>query len=411
MNLRHPLSLGLLAAAAALVVSGLLATLAGSSPTEAAVALWDGMFGSAYAIGSSLNAAAVLLLVATGFIIAFRANLVNVGGEGQICLGAIFAVTVGTRVLPDSTPAFVALPAVLVASVVGGALWASIAAVLRVRRGVSEVITTLLLNFVGLALLLLVVHEEMFLRQPMSSSETLPQSLPLVDGAHLPLLGIPRSPATAAVALALLGAVVAAVVLHRTSTGLRLRSVGLSAPASHRLGARVDRLRLGSLTTAGGFAGLAGGVLVASAPHVLAEGVSSGYGFSGLVAGLLARGSLAAAVLVSAALGLLVSGGINLQLAAGIPASLTQITEALLILFIAGSALWTTTGPRGAGRRSAGWPRRRPEPDRSGPPPGGASEPSPGPATATGSGPDGDPGPAARPADRPRTTHLEETRR
>ncbi|WP_206715260.1 ABC transporter permease [Cellulosimicrobium arenosum] len=329
----------------ALAISTVLAVLAGATPAEAAAALWEGMVGTPYAIGSSVNVAAVLLLVATGFLVAHRAGLVNVGGEGQICLGAVGATAVGTM-LPASVPAVLTLPLVLLVAALCGAAWGSIAAGLAVRRGVSEVITTLLLNFVGAAVLVLAVHEEALLRQPVTSSETLPQSAPLVEAAHLPLLGVPDSPATVAVVLALAAAAVASLVLRRTATGIRLAAVGQSRPAALRLGVPVDRLRFSALTTAGAGAGLAGGVLVASAPHVLDDGLSSGYGFSGLVVGLLARGSFTAAVGIATALGFLVSGGINLQLAAGVPASITQITESLIIIGVAGTAIWSVRRSR-----------------------------------------------------------------
>ncbi|WP_418274919.1 ABC transporter permease [Isoptericola jiangsuensis] len=356
----RPVLVPLVAVLGALAVSTGLAALAGATPVEAATALWDGMVGTPYAIGSSLNVAAVLLLVATGFLVAHRAGLVNVGGEGQICVGAVAATAVGTT-LPAGVPALLALPLLLLAAAAGGAAWASIAAWLAVRRGVSEVITTLLLNFVGAAVLVLSVHEEALLRQPVTSSETLPQSAPLVEGTHLPLLGLPDSPATVAVVLALVGAAAGAFVLRRTATGVRLAAVGMSRPASLRLGLGVDRLRFSSLTAAGAAAGLAGGVLVASAPHVLDDGLSSGYGFSGLVVGLLARGSFTAAVGIATVLGFLTSGGINLQLAAGVPASITQILESLIILGVAGTAIWAVRRtPRGAARRPGTGRFRRP---------------------------------------------------
>jgi ABC-type uncharacterized transport system permease subunit len=349
----RPVLVPLAAVLGALAVATALAALAGATPAEAATALWEGMVGTPYAIGSSLNVAAVLLLVATGFLVAHRAGLVNVGGEGQICVGAVAATAVGTT-LPAGVPVVVALPLLLLAAAIGGAAWASIAAWLAVRRGVSEVITTLLLNFVGVAVLVLSVHEEALLRQPVTSSETLPQSAPLVEASHLPLLGLPGSPATVAIVLALAGAAVAAVVVRRTATGVRLTAVGMSRPASLRLGLPVDRLRFSSLTTAGAAAGVAGGVLVASAPHVLDDGLSSGYGFSGLVVGLLARGSFSAAVGIATVLGFLTSGGINLQLAAGVPASITQILESLIIVGVAGTAIWAVRRTPRVARR----PRR-----------------------------------------------------
>ncbi|MGW4351369.1 ABC transporter permease subunit, partial [Nocardia sp. NPDC004582] len=137
-----------------------------------------------------------------------------------------------------------------------------------------------------------------------------------------------------------------AVMVRHTALGTRLRAVGRNPDAAARLGLPVDRLRFLSLAGAGAFAGLAGGLLVATAPFVLAEGFSSGYGFSGLVVGLLARGSLTAVAAVSTLLGFLVSGGINLQLAANVPASTVSVVESLMIVFIAGAAVWTMRRPR-----------------------------------------------------------------
>lgn len=339
---RHPVVIGSAALAIAALVGLLLAAAAGAGPAEATEALMDGMFGTPFAVGTSLNNAALLMLIAAGFTIAYRAGLVNVGGEGQMALGGICATAVGVS-LPEELPAGVGIVAVLTAAAVGGAFWASIAAYLKVRRGTSEIITTLLLNFVGLAAVVLVVHEPALLRQPVTSSETLPQSEQLRESGQLALLGLHKSPATIALLIALVAVIAVGVLLQRSAVGLKLKSVGLSQHASHRLGIPVDRTRFLSLTVAGAFSGVAGGMIVATAPFVLAEGFSSGLGFTGLVVGLLARGSMTAVAAVSLLLGFLVSGGINLQLAVGVPAATVSVIESVLIILIAGSALWTTT--------------------------------------------------------------------
>jgi simple sugar transport system permease protein len=346
----HPAAVAACAVVTAALVGLGLAALAGATPATAIAALIEGMLGSPYAIGKSLNAAAVLMLVAAGFVLAYRAGLVNVGGEGQLCAGGIAAAAVGTA-LPAATPAAVALPAVAVAAAAAGFAWAAVAAALRAWRGTSEIITTLLLNFVAVALVSLTVHEPSLLRQPVTSSETLPQSEPLIDGAHLPTLGLARSPATVAILLALVGVIAVGVLLRTTPTGLRLTALGHAPDAAARLGVPVARTRFLALSGAGAFSGVAGGLLVATAPFVLAEGFTSGYGFSGLVVGLLARGSMTALAAVALLLGFLVSGGINLQLVAGVPATTVSIVESLIILFIAGSAWWAAA--RRAGARPA----------------------------------------------------------
>ncbi|MFW0783028.1 ABC transporter permease [Gordonia sp. CPCC 206044] len=341
-NPRHPIVI----AVGALIVSALvglgLAAAAGADPATVVDALVDGTLGSPFAFGTSLNNAAVLMLVAIGFTIAYRAGLVNVGGEGQLCLGGVAATAVGVS-LPESAPVWLGVPLALIAAVLAGAAWASIAAWLRVRRGTSEIITTLLLNFVGLALVVLMVHETWLLRQPVTSSETLPQSETLSSGAHLPLLGIHKSPATIAIAVAAIAAIIVGIILRHSAMGVRLRSVGLSATASARLGAPVGSTMFAGLSAAGGFAGLAGGLIVTTAPFVLADGFTSGFGFSGLVVGLLARGSMTAVAGVSLLFGFLVSGGINLQLEAGVPSSTITVVQSILIILIAGSAWWAST--------------------------------------------------------------------
>ncbi len=337
---RHPVSVAVLAGLVAVGVGLLLVIGAGADPAVAGAALREGMFGSPYAIGSSLDSAAVLALIATGFTVAHRAGLVNVGGEGQLCAGGTAAAATGLA-LPAGTPGALGVPAILAAGFLAGAAWAGIAAWLKVRRGTSEVITTLLLNFVGIGMVAVSVHEEALLRQPVTSSETLPQSAPLPAGAQLPLIGGPESPATAVVVIAAVLAVATGVVLRHTAVGLRLTAVGHSPAAAARLGLPVGRLEGGGLAFAGGLAGVAGACLVATAPYVLAEHFSSGYGFSGLVVGLLARGSLTAVAAASLLFGFLTSGGINLQLAAQVPASTVQIVQSVLVLVIAAALLVT----------------------------------------------------------------------
>ncbi|BBH63469.1 ABC transporter permease [Actinoplanes sp. OR16] len=336
---RHPVVVGGLAAIVAALAGLLLAAGAGTSPAVAVDALVEGMTGTPYAIGSSLNAAAVLALIASGFTVAHRAGLVNVGGEGQLCLGGVTGAAAGLA-LPESVPAVIGVPVVLIAGFAGGASWASIAGLLKARRGTSEVITTLLLNFIGAGVLALAVHEEMLLRQPVTSAETLPQSAPLPEGARLPLIGSVESPATLMIVLAVAAAAIVALVLRHTPTGLRLTAVGESPAASARLGLGVARLEVGGLAVAGGLAGVAGAGLVATAPYVLAEHFSAGLGFTGLVVGLLARGSLTAVLAIALLFGLLTNGGINLQLAAGVPASSVQVVQSLLVLLIAAAAIF-----------------------------------------------------------------------
>ena len=321
-----------------------LVVLAGADPATALGAMVDGMVGTPYDVGSALNAAAVTALVGAGFVVAARVGLFNVGGEGQISAGALLAAAVGLH-LPGPTAAVVA--ATLLAGAAGGAAWAGIAAALRRWRGTSEVLSTLLLNFIGVAAVSLAVHETWLLRQPITSSATLPQSPALPGAAHLPLAQ-PGGPATIAVVLAVVVLVALALVLRHGSLGLAWCAVGASAAAARRLGLPAAALSAGALVLSGALGGLAGASLVASSPFVLQEGLSSGYGFQGLVVGLLARGSMVGVALAALLLGLLNGAGLQLQLQAGVPAAAIGVLEAVIVLVLAAGALrrrsGTTTG-------------------------------------------------------------------
>ncbi|WP_454851442.1 ABC transporter permease [Promicromonospora soli] len=322
-----------LAAAVGLV----LVVVSGADPADAIDALWSGMTGSPFAIGTALNRSALLLLIGTGFVIADRAGLVNVGGEGQLAVGALGGAVVGTTMV-GAVPGAVGLPLVLVAGALAGGAFAAVAAWLRHRRNTSEVITTLLMNFIGVGLVSLAVHETALLRQPVTSAATLPQSVPLAISGRLPMLSGQESPATVAVVIAATVAVAIFGVLRFTATGLRLRAAGASPDAAYRMGVAVPRLRLSAMAASGAAAGLSGAMLVATSPFVLSDGITSGLGFTGLIVGLLGRGSLLGTAAAAFGLGFLASGGVGMQVEAGVPASTVAVFQAVLVIALAGAA-------------------------------------------------------------------------
>ena len=165
-------------------VSLLLVYLFGVSVPNAISAFWSGVSGSSYAVGASLNRAVTLALLGLGFIFANRAKLVNVGGEGQICLGGMAATGVAVY---GSTgmPPVLAITLALAAGSIAGALWGGIAGALLVKRQTNEVISTLLLSFIGIYLLYWSVESEAFLRRPRTGSSTQPEVLALASQRSL----------------------------------------------------------------------------------------------------------------------------------------------------------------------------------------------------------------------------------
>jgi general nucleoside transport system permease protein len=330
----------LVAIAAAIAVGFGLMALTGSDIGAAIAAFAQGAFGSLYAIGTSLNRAVALGLVGLGFILAERANLINVGGEGQICMGGIFATTValygGVKGLPFGLP--VLLP--VLAGTLAGAVWGAVAGVMKIRFGTNEVISTLLLNFIALFLVYWSVQSVALLRQPASFAGTLPQSLSVPDSTMLPLLtGNPANPLHIGAAVAVVLAIVTAVVLRRSAFGLRLKAIGLNPTASRRAGVRTNVLTVLVLALSGAFGGLAGSFMLLGNQDYLTAGFSSGYGFDGLVVGLLSRGSAVAVAAVAIFFGFLRSGGISMQISAHVPAALVTIVQGLIVVAIAGSAI------------------------------------------------------------------------
>ena len=155
---------------------------------SAIAAFVDGTIGSPYAIAASINRSVAFALVGFGFVLANRANLTNVGGEGQIAVGGIAATAVALYGHVSGLPLGLAFILPMLAAVAAGAAWGAIAAVMRVKAGTNEVISTLLLSFIGVWLLYWCVQSPLLLRKPMTSSATLPESLEIADETKLPLL-------------------------------------------------------------------------------------------------------------------------------------------------------------------------------------------------------------------------------
>jgi simple sugar transport system permease protein len=213
--------------------------------------------------------------------------------------------------------------------------------VLKVKSGTNEVISTLLLSFIGVWLLYWCVQSPALLRKPMTSSATLPESLEIPDETKLPLLtGDFSFPLHIGLPLTIVIAVVVAVLLSKTVLGLRLRAVGLNPVAANRAGISYARTVVFALATAGALGGLAGALMLLGEQYTLKDGFSSGYGFDGLVAGLLSRGSISGVVAASLLFGFLRSGGINMEMVAAVPTALVVIIQGLIVVTLAGATLF-----------------------------------------------------------------------
>ncbi|WP_416897110.1 MAG: ABC transporter permease [Minwuia sp.] len=327
------------AIAAALVVGVGLVAATSSDPLRAVSAFVDGAFGSSYAIAASLNRSTAFMLVSVGFLFAFRARLTNVGGEGQLAVGGVLATAFALEWGADTLPGGLAVAVPLAAAAVAGGLWGAIAGALKVWRGANEVITTLMLTFIGLWLLYWVTHSVSLLRQPMTDATSLPESATLPVSTHMPVMAMDSSGILhAGLVVALVLAAIVAVVLSRTVIGVWLEAVGLNPQASRRAGLPNGLIVVLGLSVAGALSGLAGGMMIQGDQHNLKAEFPSGYGFDGLVIGLLARQSVTLAVLFSLFFGFLRSGGIYMEIVAGVPSAVVHVMQGVVVLTVAGSA-------------------------------------------------------------------------
>lgn len=318
----------LAAVGATLGLAALALTVGGYDAGAATAALWQGAFGSpAVVLSVTLVRAVPLVLTGLAVALAFRAGVWNIGAEGQLYAGATVGVWVGLEAA--AWPPLLAVPVVLGASALGGAAWALVPTWMRVRLGVGEVITTILMNFVALHLVSWVV------RGPLQERRgVFPQTDLIGEGARLGAM-IPGTRLHWGFALTVLLALGLALMLRFTRVGFRLRAVGAS-PTAAAVAGRIDAPRVWGATflASGAVAGLAGGVEVAGVTFALYEGLSPGWGYTAIAVALLAGLSPLGVLLTGVLFGALEGGSGAMQREAGVPSVWVGVVQALVILSV-----------------------------------------------------------------------------
>lgn len=315
-----------LVTATGLVVFAALLTAAGKDPLRAYLDTLTYVFGNAYGFSELLVRMIPLMLTAMAAALPARIGLINVGGEGQLYMGACLA-TAGELALSD-LPAIVLLPILTVLGLAGGGLWALIPGILRAFRLVNETISTLLLNYVAPLIVSFFIFGPW--RSPESASY--PQSPAFVDAARLPTFFHTRVNAGFVYALACL--VLYWLVLTRTRWGLEMRAIGGNPEAARRLGIPVLRYMVAVMFVAGGVAGLAGMAEVSAIQGRLVSELSPGYGFIGFLVAWLAGNSAAGIVLMSFLFAVISSIGDILQITQGLPFAVINILMAVILFIV-----------------------------------------------------------------------------
>ncbi len=319
-----------LAIAATVIVASLLAMLAGANPFAVLGLILKGAAGSKFAVLETLNRATPLIFTGLAVAVAFRARLWNIGAEAQLYAGALMTVVLGTGALPWSATGL--LPLLVVVSMLAGAVVLLIPALLKVRFGVDEVVTTLLFNFIFLLFISLLLEGP--LKDPMGMGW--PKSERLIAEARLPRI-VEGLRLHWGFALALISAALVWVIQRRTTLGYEMRAVGLNREAARFAGIPVNAVLIKTALLSGGLAALAGFSEVAGVKGSLTLDLSPGFGYTGIIVAMLALlnplGVIAAALFVA---GIFV-GADSMSRAVGVPTYLADImlATALLLMVLA----------------------------------------------------------------------------
>ena len=313
----------------ALVFTTVVLVFSGAPPLEAFKNIILGAFGSQIRFADVLVAWVPLLLATAGLLVTFTAGLWNIGIEGQITLGAIFSTWLLRLTLGTGTPAWLSILLAFLAGMLGGAIWAALAGILKTYGGVNEIFGGLGLNFVATALTLWLIFGPW--KRPgigsMSGTEPFPESiwLPQIEGFRLSIWSV---------VIAVVGILVIYLLLQGTYFGLRLKAVGKNMRSAYILGVPTTRYMMLSFIICGVYAGLAGAIQVTAVYHRLIPSISSGYGYLGLLVAMLVNYQAILVIPVSLFFASLNIGSIQLPIVLKLDSSLSGVLQGALVLFV-----------------------------------------------------------------------------
>ncbi len=324
------------------------------------VALFTGSVGGLRAISETLTAAAPLILAGLAVGIGFRAGLFNIGAEGQMLIGGMAAAYVGFTL---DLPIVIHLPLVLLAGMVGGAIYAGIAGLLRAKTGAHEVITTIMLNNIAGFLIVYLLKTSFFQApgrdDPVSRTVEVSGRLPRLLGFLSDVRPASDIRVHAGIIVALLAAWFIYWLLFRSTVGFEFRAVGYNPDAARYAGMNVTWLYVAVMAVAGAMAGLAGVSQISGVLYRGSPGFSAGIGFEAIALALLGRSHPAGIVLAGLLFGGLRAGGLEMQVATEVPIDLILVIQALVVVFIAAPALiraiYRVRTGEGAGLLTKGW--------------------------------------------------------
>jgi len=312
----------------AFIIGCIIIAALGANPITALQALWKGAFGSVRNLGTTLSRATPLIFTGLCACFAYRCGVFNLGGEGQFIMGAVVCCVIGTQFNIQGLPAIILC---LVAGTIAGGLWAMIPGVLKVYRGQNEMIISIMLNYVATLFMGVLFTDWM-------RDGSVPQTVAIPDASRLTRLFGLR--ATTAFVIAVVVGLAVYYFLFFTSKGFQLRAVGYNMTAAEFNGFAVKKYFLASFLVSGMIAGLGGSADILGTQFFLINGYAAGYGFDGVSMALIGQLHPLATMLVAIFFAALRVGSTTMQAATGVPTSVSDIIQALVIVFtVAGLAM------------------------------------------------------------------------
>jgi simple sugar transport system permease protein len=326
---------------AALVVGAIMLLFLKVNPIEAYKALWEGAFGTSNAFAETLVKATPLLLVGLGICISFRGDVINIGGEGQMIMGALLATWVGLTF--TNLPGWVVITLAMLAGFVGGAIWGGIPGVLKAYFRVNEILSTVMMNAIAVQLMNFLLRGALIDPAQAQRASKIPQTARLLEAFHLPRLIPTRLHLGALIAVIL--AILVYILLWRTTWGYRIRAVGQNPHASRYAGIKVQRYVVLALLLSGAFAGLAGATQVFGVNYRMitdgsASGFTGGAGFNGIVAALFGQLHPIWSIPASILFGALLVGANSMQRVVQVPSAFVTALNGLVVVFVVSSEIW-----------------------------------------------------------------------
>ncbi len=312
--------------AVVLILTVLLISLSGNSLAAAFVGFVRGISGSSYSVAEVFVKATPLILAGLGVSFAFQSGFISIGAEGQLYMGAI-ATTAAALAFP-ALPRALILPLCFSVSFLAGGLWSLVPGVLKARFGISEVINTIMFNYISLGIVGILLQT--VLKDP---NNFFPVSATIADSAKLSKI-VPGTRLHSGILLALICALLVYVLVYYTSTGFKVRAVGINAQACRTAGLPVGSTIIFTSLMSGGLAGVAGFAEISGLHHHLIEGISPGYGYLAVIVALIGNNHPFGVVLSGVAIAALQVGSLSMQRAANVPAAISSIILGMIVLMM-----------------------------------------------------------------------------